>query len=289
MAGPAIWRPPNFKPARPQLATFARPGYGNLSGLLGGRRNPLLDRAGLDRIRGIGPQSDAKPSNPYAGILQDYLNQSRADFAAQSTAEKGDLINAIRKYVISYGASPNFEQLGGLGKDAQGYLKEALDQKTLDLARKAEEEGISSHARMSKANDITTRRIPAALAARGILRSGQTGSDLADQALSYKQQGYDMLTELMGGIQGGVSQFQNAERERQRQLAQMEMEMAMQAAQDWGDSYFDNGPAQGPARPNTGVSSAVRGGKPTGNPARYPGLRGGRKVLVTRNSPFRRK
>lgn len=260
MAVPAIWRPPKFTGTQ----TLRSPGRGLLAGLLGGpgqrttlalgrdQRNALLGRGGA-------PQA---PANPYAGILADYMNQMRADFGAQASAEKGDAINRIRQYIISYGGSPNFDQFGGLGKDAQGFLKEALDPRTVALAKKAEEEGVSSHARMSRANEIANRRIPSQLAARGILRSGQTGADLAEQALTYKQQGYDMLNELMGGVTGTVRGYQEAERERQRQLAQMEMEAAFQAAQDWGDSYFDQGP--------TDVDVPNLQGTPTKKPGRPP-------------------
>lgn len=178
--------------------------------------------------------------SPYAGILQDYLNQSRADFAAESAADRGGMINALRRYAISYGALPDFSALGGLGGEAAGFFKEALDPNTRSLAEKAEKEGLSSHARLAHANQLITRKIPATLAARGILRSGQTGADLSEQALTYKQQGYDMLNELLSGITGTVSGFQENERMRQRELARLAQEAAFEAAQDWGDSYFDD-------------------------------------------------
>lgn len=263
MAQPAIWRPPKIKVPGLQRQTLL--GRGLLQSLIGRYPQHPVNIPGLTG-RGNTQQQTTGGGSPYASLLQDYMNQARADFGAQSTAERGDLINAIRKYMISYGSSPNFDVMGGLGKDAQGYLKEALDTKTLGLMKKAEEEGLSSHARLGQANEKATRLIPAALAARGILRSGQTGSDLADQAMQYKQSGYDMLNELMGAITGGVSNFQNAERERQRQLAEMEMQMAMQAAQDWGDSYFEE-PAPPPGAPaNAGrPTTATRPKRPGPN------------------------
>jgi len=190
---------------------------------------------------GLLPAQGGGGGNPMAGILADYLNQMRGDMGAESAADKGGMINQLRRYVISYGALPDFAQLGGLGADAQGYLQEAMDPATMALAQKAEAEGVSSHARLAHGNEIATRRIPAGLAARGMLQSGQTGADLGEQALQYKTSGYDMLNEMLSGIQGGVSGFQNNERARQRQLADMEMQAAMQAAQDWGNSYFDPG------------------------------------------------
>lgn len=224
----------------------------------GGTGTAMLPQGRSSSI--FAPQAPSGPQprgNPYAGLLQDYMNQQRADFAAESAADKGGMINALRKYIISYGASPNFEQFGGIGGDAAGYLKEAMDANTMALARKAEEEGLSSHARLAEQNARATRLIPAALAARGILRSGQTGSDLADQAMQYKRAGYDMLSELMGGVTGSVSNFQAAERQRQRALADAEMQAAWQAMQDWGDSYFDTGSVPSPAQQVAAIASGA--------------------------------
>lgn len=238
----------------------------------------------LDQLRGrtSAPASPRGGSNPYAGLLQDYMNQARADFGADTAADRGSMINALRKYAISYGALPDFSSLGGLGGEAAGYFAEALDPNTRALAEKAEKEGLSSHARLAHANQLTTRRIPAALAARGILRSGQTGSDLAEQALTYKQQGYDMLNELLGGITGTVGNFQEAERQRQRQLAQMEMEAAWRAAQDWGDSDLEDGGAAA-SSPAAQVAAIASGGRRGGG---FPITSSG---LLSRTNPRRQR
>ena len=246
-------------PAPPKFNPFANmPGWGTppVNGIPQyGKANPNSTMPYLGGIlkgtqQGVAP---APRGNPQAGILADYLNQMRADAGASSFADKGSMINAIRKYAISYGALPDFSQMGGLGGDAQGYFQEAMDPATQALAQKAEAEGVSSHARLSHANDVATRQIPSALAARGMLHSGQTGADLGEQAQLYKNQGYDMLNEMLSGITGQVGGYQNAERERQRQLADMEMQAAMQASQDWGDSYFDNPSA--PATSQTSLAS----------------------------------
>lgn len=220
-------------------------------------------------FQALGAQASAP--NPYAGILGDYLAQARADAAAESGAQKGSMIDALRNYAISYGAAPDFSAMGGLGKDAQGYWKQAWDPRTQELARKAEEEGISSHARLSHQNDIEMRRIPAMLAARGMLQSGQTTADFGEQSQNYKNQGYDMLSELMSGITGSVQNFQEAERARQRQLADLEMQIAMQQAANWQDSDMGPGP-EGPAtqaqHPNPAVMALARSA--FGGSRKYP-------------------
>ena len=186
-----------------------------------------------------------------SGILADYLNQMRADSSASSNADKGSMIQNLRNAIVSYGLAPDYSALGA---DAQGYLKEALDQNTLDLAAKNEKEGISSHARLGHENDLAMRRIPATLAGRGLLRSGQTGADLGEQAQTFKNQGYDMLSALMQGITGSVGQFQEAERQRQRDLAEAEMGAGGDAYGDYSDSYMDDGGGDtGPAGPVAGT------------------------------------
>jgi len=259
MAGPAIWKPPKFfgtvkggVQTMPNFRDALGLGAGRTAPAFAGNRAALLGAAGKPQQR----------SNPAAGILQDYLNQQRADFAADSSADKGGMINALRKYIISYGAAPDFAQLGGVGGDAQGFLKEAMDEKTMGLAAKAEAEGLSSHARLGQQNNKATRFIPEALAARGMLRSGQTGADLGEQAMSYKQAGYDMLNEMLSGITGSVGNFQENERGRQRQLAEAAMNAAMQASQDWGDYDMGGGDDAGPAENLQGTPTKTTKAKP---------------------------
>jgi len=224
-----VWIKANQGPATFQTSPLIR------SQVLGGinaRTTPLYAGALT------APAASGGGGGGASGVLGDYLNQMRADSSASSNADRGSMINNLRQAIISYGLAPDYSALGA---DAQGYLKEALDPNTLDLAAKNEKEGISSHARLGHENDLAMRRIPAMLAGRGILHSGQTGSDLGEQAQTFKNQGYDMLSALMQGITGSVGQFQEAERQRQRDLAEQEMQSAMQAAGDWGDSGLGGG------------------------------------------------
>ena len=227
-------KPPVWKPANP---------FSTKPGVQYAVQHPLATMSILKGTAAAAPVAQ-KRSNPFAGIMADYLNQMRGDMGAEGAADKGGMINQLRKYIVSYGALPDFSNIGGLGGDAKGYLAEAMDPNTMALAQKAETEGLSSHARLGQENDKATRLIPALLASRGMLQSGQTGNDLADQGMKFKQSGYDMLNEMLSGITGSVSGYQENERQRQRQLADMEMQAAMQAAQDWGDSYFDGGQQQ---------------------------------------------
>ncbi len=208
-------------------------------------RNPNLNLGPMlgissPSIQTMNPRSGGG-GNPYAGIINDYLNQTKANFGAQSAADAASRDAALRRYVISYGTVPDFNSLG-ISDSAKGFWEKAIDANTQALAAKNEAEGTSIHARMENENKVANRRIPAQLAARGLLRSGQTGSDLRDQAQAHKIRGFDTLNEMLQGVEGTVGSFLNAERERQMALAEAEMNARMQAMGDWGgDMYGDGG------------------------------------------------
>lgn len=218
----------------------AAPGSLGKSILGSGPTGPIPDF--FAPLRGGSPYGGGG-GNPYAGLLNEYLNQQKADFAAQGAADAASRDAALRRYVISYGKVPDFNQLG-ISPEARGFWEKAIDPTTRALAEKNYAEGTAIAARQDAANQVANRRIPAALAARGMLRSGQTGADLRDQAQQYKIQGFDTLNELLGGVEGTVGNFLNAERERQRALAEAEMQARMAAMGDWGgDMYGDGGMA----------------------------------------------
>lgn len=233
------------------------------------------------------PQQGGGGGNPYAGLLNEFLNSSKARFSADSAADAASRDAALRRYVISYGQVPDFDSLG-ISDSARGFLGKALDPKTRSLAEKNTAEGTSVFARTKRANDVANRRIPANLAARGMLHSGQTGSDLQDQAQNYKIQGFDQLNEMLGGVEGTVGNFLQAERARADALAQAELQAQMAAYGNYGgDMYKDppynpNNPAlQGQStRPGGGGRSFFNPFAPTRSRAqqakRVGGIFGGR-------------
>ncbi len=213
---------PNTTVKKPINWTYSRPGDGSVV-----------------KLGGLSPQGGQPGGNPYAGLIggQPDLSGIESEFAAGSAADAASRDAAIRKMLVSYGKLPDF---GGLSESARGYLNNALDPATRALAEKAEAEGLSIHARQAAGNEKATRIIPAALAARGMFRSGQTGADLKEQGQNYKIQQYDTLNELLGGIEGTVGNFLSGERDRNMQLAQARMKAAWDAFSNWG-SYDTRG------------------------------------------------
>lgn len=280
MAAPAIWR-------RPSL-----PGRNNPFATLTGSTAVQKPR-GLNFARSLfgGSTNQGKPGgggNPYSDLISSFLNQTRADLAAEGVADAAGRDAALRKLFISYGDIPDFGNLG-ISESARGFLQGALDPKTRELAAKNTAEGLSVKARLDRENAVAQRRIPAALAARGMLRSGQTGSDFADQQLAYKQRGFDTLNELLGSAESTVSSFLNAERERQRALAQAEMDAAFRAMDVWGDSYLGDGGSGSPfasAVANSVVLAGGGRGRPGSRitPGNYSNVR--RRPANRRQNPY---
>lgn len=200
----------------------------------------------------LGPSPTTRPGggggNPYSGILNEFLNSSKARFGAQSAADAASRDAAIQRAIISYGQVPDFGKLGISGQTL-GYLQGALSDKVKQLAEQNTKEGTSVYARQAHANDIANRRIPATLAGRGMLHSGQTGADLGEQAQNYKIQSFDTLNELLGSVEGTVGNFLAAERARQEALAQAELQAQMAAYQNYG------GDVSGGEDPNAGLSA----------------------------------
>lgn len=222
----------------------------------------------------FGPQpSRGGGGNPYSGLINEYLGQQRAAFAAQGAADAASRDAALRRYVISYGKVPDFEGLG-ISNEAKGFWKKAIDDKTRALAEKNYAEGTAIAAREEAANKKANRLIPAQLAARGMLRSGQTGADLRDQAQAFKIQSFDTLNEMLGGVENTVGNFLQAERDRQMALAQAEMEARMAAMGDWGGDMYGDGESYDPFAALANIPRGFFTKKRPGGGKRPPRFRG---------------
>ena len=279
---------PQWGKANPKSTT---PFYGNIIKTL--RPNiPTIFRGGALGGAGAQQQQSGGGGNPYAGILSEFLNSAKSRFAADSAADAASRDAALRRYIISYGQVPDFDTMG-ISKDARGFLEKALDANTRSLAEKNTAEGTSVYARMKAANDVANRRIPAMRAAQGMLRSGQTGSDLADQAQNYKIQGFDTLNEMLGSVEGTVGNFLQAERARADALAQAELQAQMAAMDNYGgDMYGDPEPQYPPAGGSTVPKFNTTVWKPPKPAAKvFLGSTGAKKkrVLTTATARNRRK
>jgi hypothetical protein len=105
--------------------------------------------------------------------------------------------------------------------------------------------GMSIVARMEKLRKDNVRAIKNALAAKGALRSGETGFQLGEEQQRYSTAQYDsraQLVDLLAGIEAG---YANAQRQRAGQQAAAANQGMQQVIQ-----MYPNGPAQAPAPPS---------------------------------------
>jgi hypothetical protein len=180
------------------------------------------------------PGQGQQKQNPYAGLIENMLNQTRADNRAESVADAAQRDANIKRILISLGETPD---MAGLSGDSQGVLQGILGSGEVGgLASKNTAEGTSMLARLNEANTLATRRIPSAQAGRGMLRSGSTGEALRQQALTHKQKGFDVRQEAASGIESAVGGFAANERARLRAEAQAAQDAAWRNAQLWEDA-----------------------------------------------------
>lgn len=258
MASPAVWKKPKFinpfESETMQISPW-------IKSMFGGGQQTAVGFA-KDGFAAPGAPGGGGGGNPYAGILNEFLAASKARFGAESAADAASRDAALRRYIISYGQAPDFSKMG-LSGSAKAFLDKALDAKTRGLAELNTKEGTSVFARTKHANDLANRRIASSLAGRGILRSGQTGADLSEQAQEYKNTSFDQLNELLSGVEGTIGNFLAAERARQEALAQAELQAQLAAAQEWGGDmygYQQPGPSsQGPSAPPSASPYAFQG------------------------------
>lgn len=233
-----VFRPPRMpKAPRPKRRKGINSGgYRPTGGGTTSTHNRPYPTAGYPAPPPASPGGGGDPG--YGGMIgtSPDLSGLEAEYGAASRENAASRDAALRRYVISYGQLPDFASLG-ISDSAKGFLKNALNQQTRDLAAKAEAEGLSIHARQAKDNMVASRRIPATLAGRGLLRSGQTGYDLGEQGQNYKITQYDTLNELLGNVEGTVGNYMSGERERAIALAQARIAAAYDAYQNYGDSY----------------------------------------------------
>lgn len=147
--------------------------------------------------------------------LQQYL-------AAQQAAEQAQLQQAIQNAIIRFGEAP------------EGYTHETLTPEILALAQQNTDAGLSLVARLNQQRDLGQRGILNDLAARGALQSGETGYQLGQLGLGYKQQQYDARQQLLDYLAGVQAAFAQNQTGREYQLGQgIRESQQTQASQPW--------------------------------------------------------
>lgn len=174
---------------------------------------PAADGRGTIRIPGYMPDYKSLIAN------DPVFSQLKQDLAAQGIQDAGGRAAAVQRALIQFGQVPDFNATGLNGLNPEWLNQDVTDQ-TRQLASQNTESGMSVTARQASQFDKNLRAIKNALAARGALRSGETGYQLGEAQKQYDTQRYDSTQELLDYIAGAQQGFTAAERARQAQAAQ---------------------------------------------------------------------
>jgi hypothetical protein len=155
----------------------------------------------------------------YASLIQNdpIFGQLKADLSANGIQDAAARAAAIQRGLIQFGEVPSFNGLAGLNQD---WLSSDVNDTTRQLAQQNTASGMSVVARQQKQYQDNIRSIKNALAARGALRSGETGYQLGEAQRGFDTAQFDARQELLDYIMGAQQGFLAAERQRQGQLAQ---------------------------------------------------------------------
>ena len=173
--------------------------------------------------------SQASPGNVASTVTPSYkeiLSSPEVSFANQeslagSAMDASSRAAAIRRAVVELGAVPDFAKVGrDLGIDSLGYLSNDINDETRALAQKNTDEGLSLMARLEHEHQRVQRQVKDTLAARGIYRSGETGYQIGEQGLKYKQALTDAEKSVMDHISQIIGTFVTNERDRRNAVAQ---------------------------------------------------------------------
>jgi len=182
--------------------------------------------------------------------LQDMINQ-------QQGFDKAGLTAARQRAIAQFGFAPDFSNMdpsflsalnaAGAAPDLAGDLTPEVRA----LAEKNTAEGLSTKARLEKANKDALRAIKNTLASRGMLRSGETGYQLGEQNLAFKQANADAVGKLNEYLAGVAQAYADSEKQRQERLFQEQSSATARVAQQAANvpgiqgTYVGQGPNGG--------------------------------------------
>lgn len=248
----------NLKDILQQSKKYSGVGSTTASGLYGQVAGGSAPAAAAVPAAAPSPSASAKPIDYLALINGDpLLGQERADLSAQGVSDAASRAAAIQRALIQFGIVPDFAssaQKLGLSGEALGYLNQDVNDRTRQLAQANTQEGLSLTARLAKAHTDAVRNIRNQLAARGIIRSGETPYQLGEEANQYKISTNDATQQLLDYLTGAIGAFTQSERQRRQQLAQYLSDAASRQLGLLGDTSAGagGGGAPAPAAPAAG-------------------------------------
>jgi len=185
--------------------------------------------AGIDN-RGGAPGSITIGGSPgfqpnYSSILNELMAPFRAQSGAQGVSDAASRAGATQRLVAQFGEVPDFS---GSGLNTS-FLEQDITPETRALAERNTASGLSMRARLEREAADAKRAGINQLAARGALRSGETGYFLEQHQLQARQAQSDARTQLLDYLQGYQQAFVQAEQRRREAEQQAAMQALMAA------------------------------------------------------------
>ena len=219
-------------------------------------------------------------NNPYADLINNLMNQGRADIRAESVADAAsrDAAHPPAPHLLRGDSRPR----PASGSRARRRASSAASSTSApaQLAAQNTAEGTSVKARLDAANAEAQAVIPQArLPAGGCCARERRATSSGKQGMADKQARFDTLNEMLGNVESAVGGYAANERQRQRQLADLEMQAAQRQWEIWNATQMMGGDAGdeptsgrgGQAAPN---NNGPYGGVPTGAEVVYDPQRG---------------
>jgi hypothetical protein len=182
-----------------------------------GGYNPSFSPTG-----GGGGLAPALPATPdYAALISGdpYYAQAKLDFGAQGVSDASQRAALTQRGLTQFGQVPDFNGLAGLNQE---WLNTDVTPEARQLAQRNTDAGLSIVARQDKMFKDQLRQIKNSLAARGALRSGESGFQLQEAQLGRDQARFDTtaeLVEFLSGLQAGFAERQRVARQQLGQTA----------------------------------------------------------------------
>lgn len=228
-----------------------------------------------------GPINVTTPGTPgqsWADLIRSdaLYQQGLADLGGEEVQAAAGRRSAIQRALIQMGLlTPGMldSLRNSLGQNAP-MLAEDIDPNTVSLAA-ANQNSVA--AQMKRQHESNVLALQDVLAAKGMLRTGQTGYELGEEQRRMDQGSYDAINQLMdalGGVYSGYAQGVSERNRRKSDLGASTVDRLMAA----GISPAPGTPATtrqvaGPPAPNLAGAFARARARSVRRPQRRPGLR----------------
>lgn len=147
------------------------------------------------------------------------LKDAAAALAAGGAQNQAQLDSELTNAYTSFGKNIDLAQLAQSIGMTQADLQNALGPDAQKLAQENTAAGTSTTSRLDAANQNAIRQITQNLNKRGILKSGETGYELDQQNLGYRQANSDAYQKLLGYLQQYQQGYLTAQQTNTQSLA----------------------------------------------------------------------